>query len=91
MDGREVSGPLDVEFREGSDGEWTCSGCDAAWCMETETPDANGYKFCPACGGKIVKYESYHDPLDEPEEEEEEDKTDTAWNRHDHEGAEEAP
>lgn len=53
---RSCDGWVSVEFHEGSDGEWTCSGCGEDWVCEAETPEVNGYKFCPGCGGRVSRY-----------------------------------
>jgi DNA-directed RNA polymerase subunit RPC12/RpoP len=48
-----------VEWAEGSDGEWTCSGCGRDWYIEAETPEANEYLHCPGCGKPIATYKPY--------------------------------
>lgn len=54
-----------VEFIEGSDGEWTCSGCHTDWVCEADTPEVNGYGYCPGCGGKIKAYKPFKEESDE--------------------------
>jgi hypothetical protein len=65
-----AAGSVAVVYTEGYSGEWTCSGCGNDWCLEAEGPEENNMKFCPFCGGRIVKIDHLDDEEPEPEEEE---------------------
>ena len=48
-------------FREGGTEEclWHCSNCHDEWLFYEGTPEENNLKYCPHCGAKVIKYESY--------------------------------
>ena len=43
---------------------WECSGCKAEWTFEADTPEDNGYNYCPGCGRKIVEFRQHEDEED---------------------------
>lgn len=48
-------------FREDGTEEclWHCSNCHDEWLFYEGTPEENNLKYCPHCGAKVIKYESY--------------------------------
>lgn len=48
-------------FREygAEEGLWYCSNCHNEWLFYEGTPEENNLKYCPHCGAKVIKYESY--------------------------------
>lgn len=48
-------------FREygAEEGLWYCSNCHDEWLFYEGTPEENNLKYCPHCGAKVIKYESY--------------------------------
>ena len=48
-------------FREDGAEEclWHCSNCHDEWIFYEGTPEENNLKYCPHCGAKVIKYESY--------------------------------
>ena len=48
-------------FREDGTEEclWHCSNCHDEWIFYEGTPEENNLKYCPHCGAKVIKYESY--------------------------------
>ena len=48
-------------FREdgAEEGLWNCSNCHDEWLFYEGTPEDNELKYCPHCGAKVIKYESY--------------------------------
>ena len=48
-------------FREdgAEEGLWHCSNCHDEWLFYEGTPEDNELKYCPHCGAKVIKYESY--------------------------------
>lgn len=48
-------------FREDGTEEclWYCSNCHDEWLFYEGTPEENNLKYCPHCGAKVIKYESY--------------------------------
>lgn len=48
-------------FREygAEEGLWYCSNCYDEWLFYEGTPEENNLKYCPHCGAKVIKYESY--------------------------------
>lgn len=48
-------------FREdgAEEGLWYCSNCHNEWLFYEGTPEDNYLKYCPHCGAKVIKYESY--------------------------------
>ena len=49
-------------FREygAEEGLWYCSNCHDEWLFYEGTPEDNNLKYCPHCGAKVIKYESYY-------------------------------
>ena len=48
-------------FREDGTEEclWHCSNCHDEWIFYEGAPEENNLKYCPHCGAKVIKYESY--------------------------------
>lgn len=45
------------------------TGCDDAFCFENDGPADNHYRFCPACGRRIVEVRTAVDGEDDEERE----------------------
>lgn len=57
----EVKEQKECTFREDGTEEclWYCSNCHDEWLFYEGTPEENNLKYCPHCGAKVIKYESY--------------------------------
>ena len=58
---KKIKEQKECAFREDGTEEclWYCSNCHDEWLFYEGTPEENNLKYCPHCGAKVIKYESY--------------------------------
>lgn len=58
---KKIKEQKECAFREDGTEEclWCCSNCHDEWLFYEGTPEENNLKYCPHCGAKVIKYESY--------------------------------
>lgn len=58
---KKIKEQKECTFREDGTEEclWYCSNCHDEWLFYEGTPEENNLKYCPHCGAKVIKYESY--------------------------------
>ena len=58
---KKIKEQKECAFREDGTEEclWHCSNCHDEWLFYEGTPEENNLKYCPHCGAKVIKYESY--------------------------------
>lgn len=58
---KKIKEQKECAFREDGTEEclWYCSNCHDEWLFYEGTPEENNLKYCPHCGAKVTKYESY--------------------------------
>lgn len=58
---KKIKEQKECTFREygAEEGLWYCSNCHNEWLFYEGTPEENNLKYCPHCGAKVIKYESY--------------------------------
>ena len=58
---KKIKEQKECTFREDGTEEclWYCSNCHDEWLLYEGTPEENNLKYCPHCGAKVIKYESY--------------------------------
>ena len=58
---KKIKEQKECAFREDGTEEclWYCSNCHDEWLFYEGTPEENNLKYCPYCGAKVIKYESY--------------------------------